>query len=174
MVGIGERRMVGFKERYRKFIKRFDKEEKCRKHITKRRWGNGFKCPACGYDEFTPLIKKNRDLYQCKKCRKQTSPTAGTIFAKTRTDLTIWFRMIFLVTTERISTRKLQKRLKIKEYKTAWVMRKKIEKILHKSDSAGDAHKELMGLVNRTDILGWFFSNTPRRRERPNSQGEGE
>ena len=35
-----------------------------------------------------------RGLYQCNRCKKQTSPTAGTIFHATKLPLTLWFLLI--------------------------------------------------------------------------------
>ena len=45
------------------------------------RWRRGFECPACGGGQYS--LVTTRDLYQCTKCRRQTSPIAGTIFAST-------------------------------------------------------------------------------------------
>ena len=39
-----------------------------------------------------------RGLYQCNRCKKQTSPTAGTIFHATKLPLTLWFAAIHLIT----------------------------------------------------------------------------
>ena len=41
-----------------------------------------------------------RDLYQCAKCRRQTSPIAATIFASTHLPLRLWFRAIYHLTQE--------------------------------------------------------------------------
>ena len=38
-------------------------------------------------------------LYQCNRCKKQTSPTAGTIFHATKLPLTLWFAAIHLIVT---------------------------------------------------------------------------
>ena len=35
-----------------------------------------------------------RGLYQCNRCKKQTSPTAGTIFHATKLPQTLWFAAI--------------------------------------------------------------------------------
>jgi hypothetical protein len=39
-----------------------------------------------------------RDLYQCTRCRRQTSPIAETIFASTYLPLRLWFRAIYHLT----------------------------------------------------------------------------
>jgi hypothetical protein len=43
-------------------------------------------------------VVTTRDLYQCAKCRRQTSPIAGTIFASTHLPLRLWFRAIYHLT----------------------------------------------------------------------------
>jgi DNA-directed RNA polymerase subunit RPC12/RpoP len=48
---------------------------------------DGFECPACGGRQYS--LVTTRDLYQCTKCRRQTSPIAGTIFASTHLPLLI-------------------------------------------------------------------------------------
>ena len=49
------------------------------------------------YFEIDELVT-NRDLYQCTRCRRQTSPIAGTIFAATHLSLRLWFRSIYHLT----------------------------------------------------------------------------
>ena len=59
------------------FQKRFKTEEQCREYLFRQRFPNGFVCPSCGAKEYYPIYRRN--LCQCKKCRKQTSVTAGTV-----------------------------------------------------------------------------------------------
>ena len=145
----GGKKGVSFEKRYLEFVKKFGTEKECQDYIFQWRWPNGFKCPDCGHHEFSP--HKSRNLYECKKCKKQTSITAGTFFHKTRTNLRTWFRMIFIVTNKKISTCKLQENLKIESYETALRNRKKIEEILNGIMD----HQKLMGLVDLNDILKW-------------------
>jgi transposase-like protein len=62
----------------------------------------------------------------CGGCRRQTSPTAGTILHNSRTPLRKWFVAAWLVCTQKtgVSAKTLQRELKV-GYKTAWL-------ILHK------------------------------------------
>src|SRR3954471_21307088 len=57
-------------------------EQRCRDAVFGWRWPGGFVCPACGGREHSLL--KTRALYQCTACRRQTSLTAGTIFAASK------------------------------------------------------------------------------------------
>jgi transposase-like protein len=93
------------------FQDRFRTEEDCLEYIRQVRWPNGFQCPNCGHD-FGYEIKERR-LFQCGVCRKQTSVTAGTIFHKTRTPLRKWFWMMYQMTNDKggASSSRLAKQL---------------------------------------------------------------
>jgi transposase-like protein len=61
-------------------------------------------------------------LYRCKSCRKRVSPTAGTIFAGTRTPLRTWFQAAWYITNQKngVSALGLQRALGLGSYETAW------------------------------------------------------
>jgi transposase-like protein len=61
-------------------------------------------------------------LVQCAACGRQTSVTAGTIFQDTRTPLTVWFRAMCCVTSQKTGTsaRTLHRVLGLGSYQTAW------------------------------------------------------
>ena len=71
------------------FDRRYGSEEQCRAAVVKWRWPDGFVCPECGGRRHS--LVKTRALYQCTTCRRQTSLTAGTIFAATKLSLRSWF-----------------------------------------------------------------------------------
>ena len=71
------------------FEQQYGTEEQCRAIVIASRWPRGFECPACGGRKLSLLT--TRDLYQCTKCRRQTSPIAGTIFASTHLPLPLGF-----------------------------------------------------------------------------------
>ena len=73
----------------------FHDDDICRRHLFNLCWPGGFRCPECGHDGFYDLTK--RSLLQCKRCKHQTSVTAGTLMRKTRTPLRFWFWGIYLV-----------------------------------------------------------------------------
>ena len=64
------------------FREAFGTKEQCRAALVRLRWPDGFVCPCCGHREHCVLA--GRGLYQCNRCKKQTSPTAGTIFHATK------------------------------------------------------------------------------------------
>ena len=64
------------------FVTLYGNEERCREAVARWRWPDGFRCPKCGGGAH--CIVGPRALYQCNGCRRQTSLTAGTIFAATK------------------------------------------------------------------------------------------
>ena len=110
--------------------KDFPNEEACVKFLKKRRWPNGIHCKEC--DKVTPhyLITK-RKCYGCQYCGTQVYPTAGTIFHKSSTPLTIWFEVAFRMSQTRmgISAKQIEREIGV-TYKTAWRMCKLIRQQL--------------------------------------------
>ena len=101
------------------FEVKFATEESCRAYLFRMRWPDGFRCPRCGNSESWSIGKV---LVRCAACRHLTSVTAGTIFQDTHTPLTIWFRAMWWVTTQKngASALGLQRILGLKSYETAW------------------------------------------------------
>lgn len=97
----------------------FSTEQACREYLFRLRWPEGFQCPHCGSADFWPIKKI---YFRCASCRQRTSITAGTIFQDTHTPLTVWFRAIWWVTTQKngASALGLQRILGLKSYETAW------------------------------------------------------
>lgn len=59
------------------FLDWFQTDGDCWNYLVRLHWPDGFRCPACGWDDGW-LTK--RLLYVCASCQHQTSVTAGTIF----------------------------------------------------------------------------------------------
>ena len=77
--------------------KAFGTEEQFRAALLPLRWPDGFICPCCGHRGHCVLA--GRGLYQCNRRKKQTSPTAGTIFHSTKLPVTLWFAAIHPIVT---------------------------------------------------------------------------
>ncbi|MGZ4618596.1 MAG: transposase [Frankiaceae bacterium] len=52
------------------------------------RWPDGFICPRCGHAGGWAI---GHGRYKCTGCGSRTSVTAGTLFDRRRTPLTVWF-----------------------------------------------------------------------------------
>ena len=147
----------------REFDRLYGTEELCRDAVFSWRWPNGFECPACGGAAHCEL--ENRALWQCNACRTQTSLTAGTIFASTKLDLTVWLRAMFHMTQTKqgISALELSRRLDV-SYNTAWAMHHKIKQVMLEREQI----KPLDGRVEMDDAyLGGARSGGKRGRGAP-------
>ena len=104
---------------------RFSTEEACRGYLFQLRWPDGFGCPRCGGRKAWPASDL---LWECAGCHRQISVTAGTIFQDSRLPLTLWFRAVWWVTSQKngVSAMGLQRGLGLKSYKTAWTMLHKL------------------------------------------------
>jgi Transposase zinc-ribbon domain len=80
----------------------------CLDYLEWLRWPGGFTCPSCGYAGGWRL---GDGRYECVGCHGRTSVTAGTIFDRTRTPLTVWFTACWLFATAKdgISALSLQR-----------------------------------------------------------------
>ena len=112
----------------REFIEDYGSEDACRDALIRARWPEGFVCPECGSTRHCRLA---RGLFQCQDCRKQTSPTAGTIFEGTKLPLTVWFQAMHLLTQGKHSVSALElKRQPGVHYETAWMMKQKLLQVM--------------------------------------------
>ena len=109
--------------------KRFSTEESCREYLSKMRWIEGIRCPRCGCGKNWPLGK---GLFQCSGCDYKMSVTAGTIFEGTRKPLTLWFRAIWHLTSQKsgASALGMQRVLGLGSYETAWVWLHKLRRAM--------------------------------------------
>jgi transposase len=85
-------------------------------------------CPNCEQPRKYHRIT-TRKVYGCDYCGHQISPTAGTIFHKSRTPLRIWLYTIFQMAQTRggISAKQIERETGV-TYKTAWRMCNEIRK----------------------------------------------
>ena len=70
--------------------------------------------------------------HKCPACGVKTSVTAGTLFDRRRTPLTVWFNACWLFSEQRsdISAQGLQRSLEIGSYPTAWAMLQRLRSVL--------------------------------------------
>lgn len=111
------------------FRRFFGDEEACLAYLEHLRWPRGFRCPACTYDD---AWRTKRGLWVCRGCQRQTSATAGTIFAGTRTPLSTWFAAIWQLVSAKqgISALQLQRAMGLGSYETAWAQLHKLRRAM--------------------------------------------
>jgi transposase-like protein len=99
---------------------RFDVD--CRDYLEWLRWPDGFVCTVddCGGGGW----RLGDGRFMCADCGARTSVTAGTIFDRTRTPMTVWFHACWMFATQKdgVSALSMQKALEISSYETAWAM----------------------------------------------------
>ena len=108
---------------------RFSTEAACREYLFQLRWPDGFRCPRCGETKSWP---KGDGLVRCAGCDYQISVTAGTVFQDSRLPLTLWFRAVWWVASQKngVSAMGLQRVLGLKSYKTAWRLLHKLRRAM--------------------------------------------
>lgn len=111
------------------FEARFSTEETCLDYLFQLRWPNGYLCPRCGHTKGWCV---RWALIECASCSYQTSMTAGTIFHRTRKPLTMWFRLIWWVTSLKTGASALgmQRVLGLTSYETAWTWLHKLRRAM--------------------------------------------
>ena len=101
--------------------KEFATEDKCLEYVFQQKHGS-----IEGYYRVS-----NRKCWAHKDTGHQIHPLANTIFAKSRTPLTLWFHAIFLFSSSKngVSAKELQRQLGV-TYKCAWRMAHEIRKLM--------------------------------------------
>ncbi len=108
---------------------RFSTEDACGAYLFQLRWPDGFTCDRC---EGRSYWLASRRRVVCSGCRHQISITSGTIFQGTHKPLTMWFRVIWWVTSQKTgaSALGLQHILGLGSYKTAWAWLHKLRRAM--------------------------------------------
>ena len=107
----------------------FRTDADCLDYLEWLRWPHGFECGKC--DGIGGWRTGDRRI-MCAACGHRTSVTAGTIFDKTRTPLTVWFTACWSFATAKdgISALSLQRSLEIGSCQTAWAMLARFRSVL--------------------------------------------
>ena len=112
------------------FIRKYPDEASCIDAIAKLRWPDGFSCSKCHASKAHHLKSRPR-IFECASCGHQHSVTAGTVFHKTRTDLTKWFLAAYMMASDKrgVSAMYVSREMGIR-YDTAWLMCHKLRAAL--------------------------------------------
>ena len=104
-------------------VEQFGDDQQCRNYLEKLRWHDGIRCPKCGGQKISSILKRDQHNCDSESCRYQFSVTAGTIFHDTHLPLTKWFLAVFLLCQSRkgMSANQLKRMLRI-HYRTAWYL----------------------------------------------------
>lgn len=107
----------------------FRTDADCLDYLEWLRWPDGFVCPVCDHEGGWKL---GDERFMCSKCGGRISVTAGTIFDRTRTPLTLWFTAIWQFASQKdgVSALSLKRTLDIGSYQTAWAILHRIRSVL--------------------------------------------
>lgn len=107
----------------------FPTDADCLDYLDWLRWPDGFVCPDCGQPGGWRVADGR---YKCARCGVRTSVTAGTLFDRRRTPLTVWFEVVWAFASGKdgISALSLQRTLEIGSYVTAWAMLHRLRAVL--------------------------------------------
>jgi transposase-like protein len=107
----------------------FPTDADCLDYLEWLRWPSGFVCPDCAHRGGWRL---GDGRFECAGCGQRTSVTAGTIFDRTRTPLTVWFTVCWMFASEKggVSALSVQRSLEIGSYQTAWAMLHRLRSVL--------------------------------------------
>lgn len=109
------------------FQRLFPNDQACADYLERIRWNKVFVCPKCAQAGEPFRFEARPGVLRCRKCRKDTSLTAGTVMERTHTPLSTWFWGAYLVSTltSGMSAVQFQRQLGLARYETAF-------QILHK------------------------------------------
>jgi transposase-like protein len=164
----------------------FATDEQCLAYLEQMRWPDGIRCPLCGNDKISKVVRKasivtrkkadgterthkqRTSLYQCLEptCKQQFSATSGTIFNDSHLPLNKWFMALALVVDAKkgISANQLKEHLGIGSYRTAWYMAHRIRKAMEDGEGI-----KLTGTVEIDET--WIGGKSKRRNGRSKKQG---
>jgi hypothetical protein len=112
----------------RDFRRQVASEASCLESLIQSRWPEGCSCSRCGYEASWAFAQHKRLV--CRRCRKETSPRAGTLRQRSHVPIQEWFWAADLVATltPGIRALQLQRQLGRGSYRTAWFRRTRLRR----------------------------------------------
>lgn len=126
---------IHYPRSFEEFVTWFKDEDDCRDYLDWLRWGSGFECPHCGS---TTGWRRKKGRWDCGECSRVVSPTASTIFDKTRTSLRCWFAAAWHMTNQKngISALGLKREMHMASTQTAWHLLHRLRSAMVRADRA--------------------------------------
>jgi hypothetical protein len=119
---------VHYPRSFGEFQSWFGRDEDCLDYLEWLRWPDGFVCSACGASGW----RLGDGRFMCAGCGFRSSVTAGTLFDRSRTPLTVWFYACwtFAISKDGVSASSLQRQLGFGSYQTAWALLQRLRAVL--------------------------------------------
>lgn len=117
------------------FSNYFPNEETCIEHFKLQREKLGIVCRKC--KNTTHYWKKDKVVFQCKKCGYRTALRSGTALEKSHLPYLYWYKAILMLSATRkaFSANEIQNQLRHEIYEPIWSMLHKIRIVMGKRDS---------------------------------------
>src|ERR1700722_12138034 len=127
VMDVNQHAALPFPQSLPEFQRLFPDDMACAAYLERLRRQNGFVCPHCRVTGVPFHIATRPGVLTCRKCRRQTGLTVGTVMERSHTPLSTWFWAAYLVASQTpgMSAVQLQRQLGIARYETAF-------QILHK------------------------------------------
>ena len=122
---------VDYPRNWHELLAWFPDDGACLRYLERLRWGEGSRAASAARS----AVAGGRWAMGCaaaRSCRSETSVTAGTIFAGTRTPLVSWFAAVWYVVNQKqgVSALGLQRVLGLGSYETAWAWLHKLRRAM--------------------------------------------
>ena len=145
----------------REFRQKFSTDQSCLEYLAKSRWPDGFQCPNC--KSHKAWLNKNRYVYECQQCGRQTSPMAGTALHRSKIPVQEWFWSGCVAQIQRgksVSFFGVDKKISLVRH----VGKAKRANLNATKLNQGIAHRfdTLCGLNTRTKVVPIFFHGYPQ------------
>jgi hypothetical protein len=116
------------------FQTQFPDEDKCKEYLANLKWKFGYKCSKCSHQRY--CAGNGPYDRQCTSCRYIESPTAGTLFHKSKVPILKAFYIIYYLATSKngISSTELSRKLALRQ-KTCWLFKQKVMKAMESSQN---------------------------------------
>ena len=107
----------------------FGTDDDCLDYLEWLRWPGGFSCPRCAQSGGWAVADGG---FKCGACGSRTAVTAGTLFDRRRSPLTVWFTVCWMFAAQKdgVSALSVQRALEIGSYQTAWAMLHRLRSVL--------------------------------------------
>jgi transposase-like protein len=113
---------LAFPKSLPEFQQLFPNDAACASYLEKARGPEGFTCPHCRVIGEPFRVASRPGVLTCRKCRRQTALTAGTVMERSHTPLSTWFWAAYLVASQTtgMSAVQFQRQLGLSRYETAF------------------------------------------------------
>ena len=123
LMDVHQRGNLRFPKSLPEFQRLFPDDAACAAYLEKARWSDGFVCPHCqAAGEPFRFANRPGGVLRCRKCRRDTGLTVGTVMARSHTPLSVWFWSACVVSSQTpgVSAVQLRRQLGLSALQTAF------------------------------------------------------